>query len=217
MSYYDSYRLTILVPNHINGLSSVPLCLVSMFLYILCFFIAWLWKALIFFTEYYWWYDLFLLELTILACKNCLEVGLILRSIKSKHIWQYFLNPEMDIPVTQEIPLFRIVIYAFFFGTMYVIELFIDSLFCVSKICRDSLRNLSAWNGKIVFLGGFRAGCHFICNGIHHSYCFIPCLLLILLSWSTIICCKVHDCWECVEEERCFASIVLSKLFFSNP
>ena len=45
----------------------------------------------------------------------------------------------MDIPTTQEILLFGIMLCAtiLFFGTIYVIELFIDSLCFLLKVCRD--------------------------------------------------------------------------------
>ena len=73
----------------------------------------------------------FLSALTVSALENYLEVGIILSSIKLKTLCQYFFNPKMDIPTTQEIIFFRFMIctIVLFFGVMYDIVLFIDLFF----------------------------------------------------------------------------------------
>ena len=65
--------------------------------------------------------SMFFSALNVLSCKNCLNIGLILRSTKLKTVCQYLLNPEMEIPTTQEILLFRLVVCAvfLFFGAKY--------------------------------------------------------------------------------------------------
>ena len=65
--------------------------------------------------------------LTVSGFNNCLKVGLILSSMKLKIICQYFLNMNMEIT--------RLMLYAIvlFFGTTYVIVLFIDSFFVCVK------------------------------------------------------------------------------------
>ena len=60
----------------------------------------------------------------------------------------------MDIPTTQDILLFRIMIFAIvlFFGATYMISLFIDYFLCVSNICSDHFRTLSFETWKYYFL-----------------------------------------------------------------
>ena len=91
-------------------MQSIPICLANMFSYTCCFVIDCLWEAIIIFTLYCWYYDPFFSALSVSAWKNCLKVGLILSSIKLKTLCYYFLNPKMEIPATQEILSFRIVL-----------------------------------------------------------------------------------------------------------
>ena len=134
------------------------------------------------------------LELIVLDRNTCLKVGLMLSYIKLNTVYQYFSNPKADITTTQNILLFIIMMCSIvlFFDATNPIEFFIKC-FCVSNTCRDYFRTLSAWNLKIVFLGGCRAGCNFIC------YWDIPCLILMLLPWSTTLFCNVHYYWTCVQ------------------
>ena len=55
---------------------------------------------------------IFFSALTVSACKIVLEVGPILSSIKLKEKYHYFLKPKVEIPTTQEILLFRLIICA---------------------------------------------------------------------------------------------------------
>ena len=122
--------------------------------YICCLIIACLWKALSRLTSYRWYYDLFFLSMSFSSCKNYLKVDVVCISIKANTRFQYVLNPKMEIPTTHEILLLRLMlcVIVLFFGATYTITLFIDSFFCVSNICSNYFRNLSVWNGKIVFL-----------------------------------------------------------------
>ena len=97
----------------------------------------------------------FFLELSVLACNNCLKVGVVFIYIRLKTLCQYLLNPKMEITTTHEILLFSLMLctIVLFFGAMYAIELFIDSFLCVPNICSDSFRTSSVWNGRIVFFG----------------------------------------------------------------
>ena len=82
---------------------------------------------------------------SVLSCKKCFKVGVVLISIKFKTLCQYFLNPKMEIPTTRKILLRTIMICAIvlLFGAMYVIALFVYSFLCVSNICSDYFRKKS--------------------------------------------------------------------------
>ena len=89
--------------------------------------------ALINFTSYRWYYELFLYML------NCLKVVVVFIYIKFNTHLQYVLNPNMDITTAQKILLFSLILYAIvlFFGAKYAITCFIDLFFCSSNICSD--------------------------------------------------------------------------------
>ena len=74
-------------------------------------------------------------------------------------------------------------------------------IFFVSNISSDTLVTFSIWNGKIFFLGGCLAGCHYLCNVIHHLCRCITCLLRMILSWRTTLRYNYHDCWTCIQAE----------------
>ena len=156
--------------------------------------------------------EYFFLMLYVLACKNCLKVGIILRFIKLKTLCRNFLKPKMEISTSREILLFRLVICA--------IVLFLEQhkkLHCstiiifVSNICSDYLKTLSVWNGKI-FLGYFIAGCHFLCNVICRLCSCIPCLILILLSWGTTLHFIYHNYWNVFKRNFTFLLQIFWKI-----
>ena len=78
-------------------------------------------------------------------------------------------SPNMDIPTTQEILLFRLVIYTIvlFFGATYAIALFIDLFFLCQTYAVILFENRLFKTGKESFSGDYTAGFHFICSGIH--------------------------------------------------
>ena len=124
-----------------------------MFSYIWCFIIVCLWKALTIFTSYCLLYDSFFSALTVLACKNCLKVRILLSSIKLKNVCRYLLNLMMEIPTTQDILVFGIMVCAiilvFLCHICYcIVHWFV---FCVSNIYSGYLRTLSVWNIKKTF------------------------------------------------------------------
>ena len=100
----------------------------------------------------------------VLDCRNCLKVGVVLIPIKLNTHLQYVLKTKMYIPTTKEILLFRLMLCAIvlFFGATYVITLFIDSFFCASNICSDSLKNIMFETVKESVLGDCIAGCRFV-------------------------------------------------------
>ena len=102
---------------------------------------------------------------------------------------------------------------SYFFGATYAIALFIDSFLCVSNIFSDSFRNLSVWNGKIVFFIYCTAGCCFFCSKIHPICCCMSLFLLMLLSWITTLQYNCHERWTCAKEEPYFPHSTL-QLFF---
>ena len=136
------------------------------------------------------------MALIVSAPKKFLKVELVFIYIKSNTVCKYSSNEKTEIPTIQEIILFRLRLCGiiFFFGATYMIALFINLLFCVSKICRYYFRNLSILNRKESSLGGCRDSCNFICNGIFHPCHCNPFYLWTLLSWSTNVSCNVNDC-----------------------
>ena len=96
---------------------------------------------------------IFISALTVLACKNCLKVGLILSSIKLKTFASISWIRRWRFPL-HKISYFFGSCYASsscFCGATHAIVLFVCSLFFVLNICSDSLRILSVWNLKRVF------------------------------------------------------------------
>ena len=79
------------------------------------------------------------LALSVSDCNNFLKVGVVLISIKPNTRFQYVSNPKMDIPTTQEILLFRLMLYdiVMFFGATVCYHI-VHWFFCVSNICSDS-------------------------------------------------------------------------------
>ena len=113
------------------------------------------------------------LVLVVLDCKNCLKVDVVLISIKLNTRFHNLMNPNMDIPTTQEIILLRLMIYAIAFFFSNVCGCIVHSfVFFVSKICSDSFRNSSVWNRRIVFfqeivhlaVGFFFSRIHRLCH-----------------------------------------------------
>ena len=49
------------------------------------------------------------------ACKNVLKVEKIFNSIQLNNVWHYFLNIKVDITITQENKLFRLMVCAIVF------------------------------------------------------------------------------------------------------
>ena len=84
---------------------------------------------------------IFLSSLTVLACKKCLKVGLILRPIKLKTACQYFLNQKMEIPTTQDILLFRLVLYTIVF--VLALHMRLDCSLISSFVCQTYVVILS--------------------------------------------------------------------------
>ena len=139
---------------------------------------------------------IFITELIVSDCKNCLKVGLIFSSIKLKTVCQYLLNPKMDITTTQEILLFRLMLCAnvLFYEHIYVIEFFIDLIFCVSNMCSNSLITMFVWNGNRLFLGVCEAIFRFLCNRFHRLFCCIHWLLMMILYWINTLIYNYHYC-----------------------
>ena len=110
------------------------------------------------------------------SCKNFLKVRLMMRSIKSNTACQYFPNLYIYIPIAQDILLFILVLCAIFlvFGATYAIELFANSLFCVSNICGYSFGTLPVWNGKIVFFRILQRWLSFSLQQNLSSFSFYP-------------------------------------------
>ena len=77
---------------------------------------------------------------------------------------------------------------------------------------------------KYCYLGGCIIGCIFLWSIIHIPCRCIPCLLLMLLYWSTTLHCNVQYCWTCVKG-GCFLSLPIflnlcfycSLLYNPNP
>ena len=69
---------------------------------------------------------------------------MMLSSIKSNSIFQYFSNLITDIPNTQDIPLFRLTVCVVVLNccATHVVAMFI-AFFLLSNMCRDSFINLS--------------------------------------------------------------------------
>ena len=121
--------------------------------------------------------------LIVLDFKNCLKVVVVLISIKFNTRFQYVLNPKMDIPTTQEILLFRLILCAIVlcFGATCVITLFINSFFC-QFYAVILLRNCMFETGKESVSEVCISGCRFVCSGICRLCRCMYFLLLILLS-----------------------------------
>ena len=138
----------------------------------------------------------FLLALSILACKKCLKVGVFKISIIFNTRFQHVLNPNMDIPITQDIILSGIMLYdiVLFFGAAYAITLFIDYFFVCQTyaVIISELRLFETV--KQSFSGYFTAVCCFVCSGIRCLCCCIYFLLLMLFYWSTTVHYNFRDC-----------------------
>ena len=95
----------------------------------------------------------------------------------------------MDIPTTQEILLFRLMLCAtvLIFGATYAIAFFFGFFLFVSNICSDYFRTPSIWNRKIVFFRIFYSWLSF-CLQRNSSY-----LLLYVFPSSDSIVLKHHS------------------------
>ena len=190
-----------------------------MFSYIWCFVIACLWKALTFFHHIVdsmlcfsqsW---LFWIEMTVWGLGSYWDPSSwkVSASIYWTQIW--ILPPHKR----------SYCLYSLFAPlSCFLVQCM--KLRCLSNhyfVCQTYIVILSELflfgMGKIVILGGCAAGCHFLCNGIHRSCNCIPCLILILLSWSINMRYNFHDYWTFAQEELYFPlTISLDFCFYSS-
>ena len=141
--------------------------------------------------------------LIVLACGNVLKVGVALISIKLNNFPQYVLNPKMNIPTTQEILLFSIILCAivlFWRNVFYhVVHWFI--LVCVKHmqwfflnlVCLKRENSLLQDILQLVFV--------FFCSRIHRLCHYMYFLIPMLLSLRTTLHYNCHFYWICVQEE----------------
>ena len=107
---------------------------------------------------------------------------------KNKNFFHYLFFPKMDIPTTQEILLFRIMLctIVLFFGATYEITLLIDSFF-VCRTCAVIFSELCLFETENVVLRWLYIWLSF---SLQYKNCLcscIPSLILMLLSWSTTL------------------------------
>ena len=145
----------------------------------------------------------FFLALIFSTCKKCSKVGVVCKSIKANTCFLYVLNPKMWIPTTQEILLFRIVMFAIilFFGATYAITLFID-YFLVCQTYAVTLLELCLFEtGKDSSWGDCTANCR-----LFAAKFVIFVVVFISYFW-----------WYCIEAPLCTTtSMTVRHLFKSN-
>ena len=118
--------------------------------------------------------EYFFLMLYVLACKNCLKVGIILSFVKLKTLCRNFLKLKMEISTSREILLFRLVICAIVLFLEQHKKLHCSTIIFLCLIYVVVISKLCLFETEKYFLGYFIAGCHFICNVICRLCSCIP-------------------------------------------
>ena len=111
---------------------------------------------------------------------------------------------KIEITTTQEIILFRLMLCAI---VLFLVPCIRFNCLLIHYFVLETY--FVCLNRKISSLGGGIYGCWIICKITHHSCDGITLLLLILLSWRTIMICNVY-----LQAELCLPLEIRLKFYF---